>query len=264
MSAFFEINRESDNTITLFEVPNNMCAPHFHSNIEISYVIKGKINVNINGNTKLLTKGCISVANSYDIHSYSNVENSLIYVLIIPVGLVSGYTAMLRSKVLSTPYIDACEQTNQIYYTIKQLQQTKGAGYELISKGCSYYILGLIYNCVELIDKPGISSTDLARKILVYMQQNYLNPLSIETLAKHLGYNKDYLSKFFNSFLGCGFNSYLNALRSRHAAQLISNGKIDLTDVAFTSGFDNYRTFNRAFNQSYGMTPSEYKKSIIK
>ena len=54
----------------------------------------------------------------------------------------------------------------------------------------------------------------------------------------------------------------MNALRYRHAAQLISNGKLDLTEIAFMSGFGNYRTFNRAFNQAYGLTPSEYKDKI--
>ncbi|MHB8064929.1 MAG: AraC family transcriptional regulator, partial [Ruminiclostridium sp.] len=236
--------------------------PHFHSNIELSYVIDGKINVNINGHIKTLTKGCISIAHSYDIHSYSNVENSHTIIMIIPVELVNSYTAMTRSKVFSTSFIDECENTNSIYYILNQLLNSQNDKNELIGKGSAYYILGIILCCIELVDKPAVSSTELARKILVYLQQNYLNDLTTETLAKHFGYNKDYLSKFFNSYLGCGFNSYMNALRSRHAAQLISNGKTDLTDIAFISGFSNYRTFNRAFNQAYGMTPSDYRKRI--
>jgi len=262
MSAFFEIIREYDNNIYIFTAINNSCEPHFHSNIELVYVIDGKINVNINGHIKTLTKGCISIANSFDIHSYTNVENSHSIVTIIPVELVNGYTAMTRSKVLSTSFLDKCENTKQIYYIFNQLLNSRSDKNELISKGSAYYILGMILSCIDLVDKPAVSSTDLARKILVYLQQNYLNVLTIETLAKHFGYNKDYLSKFFNSYLGCGFNSYMNTLRSRHAAQLIFNGKTDLTDIAFMSGFGNYRTFNRAFNQAYGMTPSEYKKRI--
>ncbi len=261
MSAFFEIHREYDSNILVFKAKNNACEPHFHSNIELVYVIDGIINININGHIMTLTKGCISIANSYDIHSYTNVENSEIIVLIIPVELVNSYTAMFRSKVFSTPFIEKCEQTRQIYSMLLQLVNSDSPGHELINKGCAYYILGLIHSCVELVDKPSPSSTDLARKILVYIQQNYLNPLSIDSLAKYFGYNRDYLSRFFNSYLGCGFNSYLNALRSRHAAYLMSNGKIALTEIAFASGFDNYRTFNRAFKHSYAMTPSDYKRS---
>jgi AraC-like DNA-binding protein len=262
MSAFFEIKREYDSSLSIFAEINNCCEPHFHSNIELVYVVEGKISVNINGHTKTLTKGCISIANSYDIHSYSNIDSSNTIVTIIPVELVNGYTAMTRSKLFSTSFIDECENTNQIYYILDKLLNSQNDKNELINKGSAYYILGIILSCIELVDKPAVSSTDLARKILVYLQQNYLNVLTIETLAKYFGYNKDYLSKFFNSYLGCGFNSYMNALRSRHAAQLISNGRTDLTDIAFMSGFGNYRTFNRAFNQAYDMTPSDYKKRI--
>jgi AraC-like DNA-binding protein len=263
MSAFFEISRETDSKIHIFTAINNICEPHFHSNIELVYVVSGTTNININGHIKALTEGCISIANSYDIHSYQSIEGSRTIVMIIPVELVNSYTATLRSKVFSTSFIDNCENSRQIYYLLEQLLNSQNNKNELIFKGSAYYILGIIASCIELVDKPALSSTDLARKILVYLQQNYLNVLSIETLAKHFGYNKDYLSKFFNSYLGCGFNSYINALRSRHAAQLISNGNTDLTDIAFMSGFANYRTFNRAFNQAYCMTPSDYKKKIV-
>jgi len=264
MSAFFEIEREYDSKMSIFKAINNFCEPHFHSNIEIVYVIGGKIDVNINGHIKTLTEGCISIANSYDIHSYSNVEESHTIVMIIPIELVNSYTAMTQSKVFATSFIEKCKNSRQIYYIMNQLLTSHNDENELISKGSAYYILGIILSCIQLIDKPALSGTDLARKILVYLQQNYLNTLTIETLAKHFGYNKDYLSKFFNSYLGCGFSSYMNALRSRHAAQLISNGKTDLTDIAFMSGFGNYRTFNRAFNQAFGMTPSDYMKKIVK
>ncbi len=262
MSAFFEISRESDSIIHVFREIDNVCEPHFHSNIELSYVVSGKTNITINGHTKTLTEGCVTIANSYDIHSYQSAESSDTIVMIIPVELVNGYNVITQSKVFSTSFIEACENTKLIYSILEQLLNSADSRNELISKGSAYYILGLIYNCVELIDKPTPSSTDLARKILVYLQQNYQNVLTIGTLAKHFGYNKDYFSKFFNSYLGCGFSSYMNALRSRHAAHLISNGKSDLTDIAFMSGFGNYRTFNRAFSQAYGMTPSEYKEKI--
>lgn len=264
MSAYFELIRELDSKMEVFRAVNNVCQPHFHSNIELVYVTEGSINININGQTRKLTKGGMSVANSYDIHSYYSTESSDTYVIIIPVSYVNSYMAMIRTKVFSTPFIGDCENTHKIKLLVEQVIKLnlESSGSELIAKGCAYQILGLLCDCVKLIDKPVINSTDLARKILVYLQQNYLNPLTIETLAKHLGYNKDYLSRFFNSYLGCGFSSYINGLRSRHAAQLMSEGQIDLTEIAFTSGFENYRTFNRAFQQSYGMTPSEYKRNV--
>jgi len=262
MSAFFEVSREQDKQISLELKYNDSCHPHFHSNIEIVYVIDGQIDININGHNKTLKKGWISIANSYDIHAYTNAVNSRSFVMIIPMELVGGYTAMLRSKVFSTPFVEASEETKLIYPILMQLHNSKGYGFELISKGCAYYILGILMNCIELIEKPSAPSLDLARKILVYMHENYLNPLTIDNLARHFGYNKDYLSRFFHNYLRCGFNSYLNGIRSRHAVHLMENGMTNLTEVAFASGFSSYRTFNRAFKQSFFISPSEYKKKL--
>lgn len=262
MSAFFEVTRELDSQIALELKFNDSCPPHFHSNIELLYVIEGQIDTNINGQIKTLKKGWVSIANSYDIHAYSNPVSALTFVLIIPTRLVRSYTAMVRTKAFATPFIAGSAQTKLIHSILQQLHKEKGTGSELISKGCAYGILGILLNCTTLVDKPSPSSLDLARKILVFLEENYLNPLTIEQLARHFGYNKDYLSRFFNSYLRCGFNSYLNSIRARHAAYLMENGMTNLTEVAFASGFNNYRTFNRAFKQSFALSPSEYKKRV--
>lgn len=262
MSAFFEFSRELDKRIVLDLKYNDNCPPHFHSNIELVYVIDGEIDININGHNKTLKKGCVSIANSYDIHAYTYTSGSKTFVMIIPVELVGAYAAMLRSKAFSTPFTEASRETRLIYLTLLKLYKSDGHGYELISKGCAYYILGLLLNRIDLIEKTSPGSLDLARKILVYMQENYLNSFTIDNLARHLGYNKDYLSRFFHNYLRCGFNSYLNGLRSRHAINLMENGMTNLTEVAYASGFSSYRTFNRAFKQSFYLSPSEYKKKL--
>lgn len=264
MSAYFEITRESDNKIHLFRTTANNCEPHFHSNIELSYVVSGQISATINGQTQILTAGGLSITNSYDIHTYHTLESADCIVMIMPVEYISSFTAMSRSKVFSENFIQDPVYTKNIHFLLKELLEPGNNNNNLISKGCAYYILGKICDYLKLTEKKAQGSTDLARRILVYLQQNYLNSLTIESLAKHLGYNKDYLSRFFNSYLGIGFNQYINALRSRHAAQLLANGMTDLTEASFASGFDNYRTFNRAFLQAFGITPSEYKKSIVK
>ena len=121
-------------------------------------------------------------------------------------------------------------------------------------------VLGILRSHIGVTKKTKTSETDLARKILVFIQQNYLENLTIESLYRQFGYSKDYLSRFFNSYLGCGFNRYINSIRSHHAAQMISESKQSLTQISCDSRFGNYRTFNRAFFSVYGVTPSDYKK----
>ncbi|HHW46775.1 MAG TPA: AraC family transcriptional regulator [Clostridiales bacterium] len=258
MDAYFEKYRELENSLACFESWQNACMPHFHSNIEVVYVLDGEIEITINGTSRLLSKGCVSVANSYDIHSYHTPKESHTLILIVPIDTVHSYNTKIRGKTFASPFLNPGESSDEIYYALQQILKYKKSDW-LETKGYLYVILGTLIRELGLKSSPKTSNSTLAREILIYLEQNYTNKITITSLAKRFGYNKDYLSRFFNSYFGYGFNKYLNILRSRHAVQLIKQTNDNLTQIAFQSGFDNYRTFNRAFTSVYNMTPSQFR-----
>lgn len=258
MEAYFEKYRELENTLDCFESRQNSCMPHFHSNIEVVYVLDGEIEVTINGISRLLSKGCVSVANSYDIHTYNTPHNSHTLILIIPIDTVHSFNTKIRGKTFATPFLGPGESSDEIHHALRHILKHKKPDW-LEIKGYLYVILGTLIRELGLKNSAKTSNSTLAREILIYLEHNYTNKITISSLAKHFGYNKDYLSRFFNSYFGHGFNKYLNMLRSRHAVQLITQTNDNLTQIAFQSGFDNYRTFNRAFTSIYNMTPSQFR-----
>jgi len=264
MSAYFELDRESDESVAIYRTKDNACYKHFHSNIEILYVEDGEISVTVNGERRLLTKNCVSIANSYEIHSYRTPSASSSLVIIIPVRLVGSFSSLLRLKKMASPFLAECPASDEIHRAaIMLLQSASGSGH-LIQKGYSYVILGLLAKLIGLEDMPENTGVELSGKILKYLQQNFLEDVSLESLAKHLGYNKNYISRFFNANLGCSFKSYIQALRIDYAIQLLlGDSDLLLTEIASKSGFTNYRTFNRAFISVYNQPPSEYKKVLL-
>lgn len=234
--------------------------PHFHSNIEIVYVIDGEIEITINGNSRLLSKGCVSVANSYDIHAYNTPSDSKTLILIVPIDTVHSFNAKIHGKTFASPFLVPGDSSNEIHHALQYILRHKNSEW-LEVKGYLYVILGILIRELCLKSSAKTNNSNLAREILMYLEHNYLNKITISSLAKHFGYNKDYLSRFFNSYLGYGFNKYLNVLRSRHAVQMIKQTNDSLTQIAYQSGFENYRTFNRAFTSVYNMTPSQFRAS---
>lgn len=259
MDAYFETYRDTDNRIACFRCTDNRCTPHFHSNIEIVYVIGGEMEITINGQSKTLTPGCLSVANSYDIHTYVTRGSSENILLIIPVELVPGFSASSKPLSFQSPFLEQCPETAEIFHTLQQLELQNDDPDFFLSKGYAYVILGLLCRTLGVTSRGKSTATDVIREMLMYLDGHYLESLTIEELAHRFGYHKDYLSRFFNAYLGYGFNQYLNILRSRHAARLIDQTDQTLTSIAYQSGFGNYRTFNRAFRSVYRLTPSEYK-----
>lgn len=259
MSAYFEIDRENDKRIDCFILEQNRCEPHFHSNLELIYQLEGETEATINGATRILRPGDLSIAGSYDVHRYMTPEQASAILLIIPVSLVPSFASMVKGKTFAANFLPDGPAGRQIRAAAEMLVQENERHDPLVCKGYAYAILGVLCRELTLVPQPKTGTPDLAREILVYLEQHYLEDLNIERLARTFGYNKDYLSRFFNAYLGCGFNRYLNLLRSRHAARLIDQTDQPLTAIAFQSGFSNYRTFNRAFSAAYGVTPSDYK-----
>ena len=60
---------------------------------------------------------------------------------------------------------------------------------------------------------------------------------------------------------GCP-SEYLRAKRIKRAEELIHNDELNISEIAYTVGFNNPRYFTKYFQEAYGLTPSQYKKKL--
>lgn len=108
----------------------------------------------------------------------------------------------------------------------------------------------------ERSQKP--TDTDLASRILFYIDENFKNDISLSTLANNFGYSSSYISRYFKDCFNIGFNRYLNILRLKNALLLMNKNKYDITYCALESGFNSIHTFYRAFRNEFKCTLKEY------
>ena len=106
-------------------------------------------------------------------------------------------------------------------------------------------------------------------RLLEYVKNDkpYLNPkLSIDNLSEELNIPKHFISQIINDSLNHTFYSFINFYRVAEVKQRIvedRHGKYTLLALAFDSGFNSKSGFNKNFKLETGMTPFEYKKSVI-
>ncbi len=92
-------------------------------------------------------------------------------------------------------------------------------------------------------------------------ERAYLNPkLTLSELALRVGTNRTYLSNYINQTLHQTFFDYINSLRLTYATELLVSTNLTLEVLAERSGFNSLSTFRRCFLQTYGCSPSAYKK----
>lgn len=100
-------------------------------------------------------------------------------------------------------------------------------------------------------------------EVVNYVEQNYSNPdLNVNLLADKLGYNAAYLSKIFKDEFGEALLYYINKIRIEKAKNLIRENNITVEKISQMVGFNNTRTFNRAFQRYEGISPSAYFKQF--
>ena len=98
-------------------------------------------------------------------------------------------------------------------------------------------------------------------------QQLYLQyDISLSQLATSIGINRSYLSKHF-ALQGITYNAYINGLRIQHFINLYhesaaTHQPVSAQQLAYQSGFRNYKTFNAAFKKIMKMTATEWMQQV--
>lgn len=107
------------------------------------------------------------------------------------------------------------------------------------------------------------NSENLFCVLVDYVDTHYRESgLTLRSVADIFSYTEKYLSHFFKSKMGVGFNEYLNNLRLQHARALIQNGQTSVSTVAAECGFSDPLYFSKAFKKNTGFSPREYMRNL--
>lgn len=87
--------------------------------------------------------------------------------------------------------------------------------------------------------------------------------LTLGSLARTLGTNTTYLSRALNEGLGLTFSAFINSRRVEEVKRLLADPSVseDILALALQAGFSSKATFNRAFADLTGVTPSAYRRN---
>ncbi|MNJ68620.1 HTH-type transcriptional regulator YesS [compost metagenome] len=99
----------------------------------------------------------------------------------------------------------------------------------------------------------------MIEQAMIYLQQNYMNDVSLDSCADEIGTNTFFLSKSFKQVLGHNFIDYLTELRMEKAKELLRGSHLRISEVAEQVGYQ-HSYFNRIFKKLEGMTPSRYRE----
>ncbi len=252
---FYEVTRDYCTSV-YHSVGKNNSSFHFHQQLELLYIEKGNVDVQINDKKMTLSAGQLAICDSFDNHQYNHIDDAVSRCLIIPVQYLKKYSTYLENKSLKEHFILDQTHAKKIYDKMLAVVDSLDKN-EFILDGNISILLGTIIDD-NLIEDNNKTSYDLVKNILLYIENNHKNPITLDLIAKNFGYSKYYFSHLFNKCFQCNLNDYLNLVRCRHSIHYVLDSHMSVTDAAFASGFVSMRTFYRTFKKYFNMTPKEY------
>ena len=82
--------------------------------------------------------------------------------------------------------------------------------------------------------------------------------LNIDLLTKEVGISRAQLHRKMKEMTGISTSEFIRNIRLEQAARLIKENKINITQVAYSVGFNNQAHFSTVFKKYFGVTPTEY------
>ncbi len=118
----------------------------------------------------------------------------------------------------------------------------------------------------SMITPPSAQPQDKNGKIMqqvkAYLEKNYKQDISLESLAQTLDFSPFYFSKLFKQYFGVTFVEYLTDIRINIAKEILQDTAKSAKIIGEQVGYPNPNYFVKLFKKKTGMTPTEYRNQL--
>lgn len=267
----------SKNNIRLKQYIYKIGSYHYnwHKELEILTVLKGEVEVCVDGTSKVLGAGDVILINSNMGHATLAKERDSVAMLL---------------HIDPDFFKDYYENTEYLYFDCSSGQNTRNEKPFILIRAClSEMILScgrdtpgrkllfessffhLLHTIVLYFPPKEIQTTaymlikntfEAVDKMVSYIDKNFKRKISLDDLAKVSQYNRNYISQFFKAYLGINFYDYLTRIRLREATLELGRTDKSVSEIGLSNGFSDIKAFNSAFKAKFGKTPTEYRRQL--
>ncbi len=250
-------------------------ALHWHKNMELIYVKKGKGRIQMGSEHFTANTGDIFIIPPNTLHAMRyfaghsmEYENFIFQTDILSSGpadtctreyLIPLENGQLLHPVLIGPGHPKYPEISGCLQLAETLCEEKAIAYEI---GVKASMLQLLLHLIRLQPTPPErESRDTLRlkQVLELVQDNFSGKLTVAQAAESCGFSTSHFMRWFRERTGTGFASYVNKCRLDAAAQMLRFTGEKILTIAGETGFDSLANFNRQFKARYGITPREYR-----
>lgn len=243
---------------------------HCHDFVEISIITSGQIHYLIDNEHHLIKKGQILIFNPGKYHQEIIDEDTKCSELHI--GISNLYLHDTKKNYIETndsspilnlgkseiDFLNCCAE-------ISKEQKLGRVGYPYLLKALVMKLLVIIYREIhgEIHESNYYTCSfesrekhNIVNSIIEYMQENYMEDISLDKISKNMYLSPVYISKIFKEETGDSPINYLIKIRLLKAKELLRENSMPIKEVAQSVGYNDAYHFSKLFKKYYGLPPS--------
>ena len=244
---------------------------HEHSHWELFVIMSGEICHNINGKEELLKKGDVCLIRPVDKHSlklkrkqkdnYQHINFMFSDEFARKIlGVYDCYEEVLNEKESIHFALDASD-ISMIYDKTLLAQNLSQQKYEKSTKANVSRILVKFFEQRTLFDSE---YPEWLNEFMIYINNPDVFGKSTRDLAKYTPYSYSRLTTLFKQYVGVTIVDYVNEKRMIYAKRLLRTTKLTTLQISEMIGYNSLSSFNHLFKDTFGVTPTEYRKEHSK
>jgi len=253
---------------------NASYAYHRHDGCEVYLILSGNIKLYIEQACFLPAPGTLVVINSNEMHRVQTMDDNPYeriviylrrnYIEALSVNAVSlsdcFYDRPIGTQNLCVLSPKALQEFLRLYKGLASSTKQDCYGAPIVQNAYASLLLLFINRQFHKgpVNYPN-QMPDYITNTMRYIETHLGDPLCLSVLAKHSHVSEGYLSMQFKLHTGLTLRAYLLDRKINHAKSLLQEG-MNVTEVCYLSGFNDYANFIRSFKSKTGMSPGKYKQ----
>ena len=274
LDADFEIYRYRDSYLSEVEL-------HHHDFYEVYFFLSGSVTYTIESRQYQLKPGDVLLISPMELHQPMIQPGKEPYERVV-LWVNRGYLQQLsspESNLADCFDLDSPRHANLLRLDAVSVRRLQDMADALIDEGANRHfgwdlnsraLLIRIFvelNRQMLAAPSGFEVPDesggIISEVLRYINENFNNEISLDSLSDHFFVSKYHLSREFKRLVGTSVYRYIIQKRLIMAKQKMIAG-LSPTDVYCNCGFGDYANFYRAFRAEYGISPKEFCEEALR
>lgn len=238
---------------------------HVHETLELSYVTQGSCTVQIDGKLYDVQPGDIAISFPLVPHSFEALTPDCEgLVVFFQADSIEEFAATFHKLSPVCPVLRAEKVPEDARFALARLSGMKGREQEGTTMRLTYLhlLLAHLVAAMELQPAQTTNERGLADRVIKYIFDHACENITLSSTAHGLGISESHLSHLFSQQFQINFRRFVNAIRIDKAEALMRDPNMTLTAICYSCGYENMRTFRRAFVRETGLLPTAYLQKM--